>query len=181
MKKKGNGLKQTTVLSPENIKVLSPEEIQRLLHELQVHQIELELQNEEQCRAREALEASYARYLDLYDLAPLGYVVLSEKGAILESNLSFAALMQVTRGRLTAQMISRFIFKEDQDIYYLHRKKLLETGAPQSCELRMVKNGGEVFRVRLAATVAYDDGGVPRYLRVMVSDITEDKKNEKEK
>ncbi len=126
------------------------------------------------------LEASYARYFDLYDLAPVGYVILSEKGAILEANLPFATLMQVTRGGLAAQPISRFIFKEDQDIYYLHRKKLLETGAPQSCELRMVKNGGTVFPARLAATVARDDDGSPRYLRVMVSDIGEDKKNEKE-
>ena len=122
---------------PENLEVLSPEVARRALHELRVHQIELEMQNEELRRTQEELEGSRARYFDLYDLAPVGYFTLSEQGLILEANLTGAKLLGVARGALVKQPLSRFVLREDQDIYYLHRKALLETGAPQAWELRM--------------------------------------------
>ena len=97
-----------------------------MLHELRVHQIELEMQNEELRRTQAELEASRARYFDLYDLAPVGYFTLSEKGLILEANLTAATLLGVARGDLVKQPLPRFILPEDQDIYYLHRKQLLK-------------------------------------------------------
>ena len=112
--------------SPENLEALSPEETRQTLHELRVHQIELEMQNEELRRAQAELDAARARYFDLYDLAPVGYCTLSEKGLILEANLTAATLLGVARGALVKQPITRFILKEDQDIYYLHRKQLFE-------------------------------------------------------
>src|SRR6185369_15698261 len=124
---------------PENMEVLSPEIARRALHELRVHQIELEMQNEELRRTQEELEGSRARYFDLYDLAPVGYFTLSEQGLILEANLAAARLLGVERGALVKQPLSRFVLPEDQDIYYLHRKALLEKGNPQSWELRMLK------------------------------------------
>lgn len=85
--------------SPENIATLSPEETRRMLHELRVHQIELEMQNEELCRAQVELSAAKARYFDLYDLAPVGYCTISEQGLILQANLTAATLLGVARGR----------------------------------------------------------------------------------
>src|SRR5512143_1299731 len=101
--------------SSEDLEFLSPEDIRQTLHELQVHQIELELQNEELRRAQAELEAVRARYFDLYDLAPVSYCTLSEQGLILETNLTAATLLGVARGALVKQPISRFIFPEDQD------------------------------------------------------------------
>jgi PAS domain S-box-containing protein len=165
---------------PENLDVLSPATARLLLHELRVHQIELEIQNEELRRSREELEASRARYFDLYDLAPVGYFTLSETGMILEANLTAAALLGVARGALVKQPLSHFIFREDQDIYYRHRRQLFETGAPGVCELRLVRNGGSPYWARLEATTAQDDEGAPVY-RAVVSDITQRKEAEAER
>ena len=132
----------------------------QLLHELRVHQIELEMQNEELRRAQEELEASRARYFDLYDLAPVGYFTLSEEGLILEANLTAARLLGVARGALVKQPLTRFILPEDQDIYYLHRKQLFETGAPQ-VRVADAEAGRRPFWARLEATTAQDGDGAP--------------------
>ncbi len=154
---------------------LSPEETLQMLHELQVHQIELELQNEELRRAYVALDTIRERYFDLYDLAPVGYCTIRENGLILEANLTVAALLDVSRNEMVNQPISRFILKEDQDIYYFHRKRLVETAAPQICELRMIRAGTQYVWVRLDATAVRDESGATVF-RVTLSDITERKK-----
>jgi PAS domain S-box-containing protein len=158
-------------------KTLSAEEARQMLHELRVHQIELEMQNEELRRAQESLEALRARYFDLYDLAPMGYFVLSEQGLILEANLTAATLLGEVRGALVKQPMTRFILEEDQDIYYRHHKQLFRTGDPQACELRLVKKGGEAFWAHLEATTARDAEGAP-VCRVSLNDITERKRAE---
>jgi PAS domain S-box-containing protein len=162
---------------PENLDVLSPKAARQLLHDLRVHQIELEMQNEELRRAQEALESSQARYFDLYDLAPVGYFTLSEKGLILEANLTAAGLLGVTRGALVKKPFTSFIVREDQDVYYRRRKQLFETGAPQVCELRLVKKDGDPFWARVEATAVKDADGAPM-CRAAVSDITERKRVE---
>ena len=165
---------------PENLEVLSPEVARRALHELRVHQIELEMQNEELRRTQEELEVSRERYFDLYDLAPVGYFTLSEQGLILEANLTAAKLLGVPRGTLVKQPLSRFIFREDQDIHYRHRKHLLATGAPQSWELRLLRKDAAPFWARVEATTAQDAEG-ESLCRAVVSDITESKRTEEEK
>jgi len=151
----------------KNQESMSPEETQQALHELRVHQVELEMQNEE-------LKAARARYFDLYDLAPVGYITVSEQGLVLEANLTATTLLSVSRGNLMNQLLTRFILKEDQDIYYLHRKKLLDTGKPQMCELRMVKKNGTVFWAHLSGAAARAEDGTTA-CRVVMSDITESK------
>jgi len=138
----GQSLRRQAEEKARTVKELDPEalgreETRRLLHELRVHQIELEMQNEDLRLAHEALEASRARYFDLYDLAPVGYVTVSEQGTILEANLTAAALLGENRGALIKQPITRFILPDDQDIYYRHSKQIFETGQPQVCEMRM--------------------------------------------
>ena len=110
---------------------LSPEAARQMLHELRVHQIELEMQNEELRRAQADLDAARARYFDLYDLAPVGYCTLSEEGLILAANLTAATLLGAARSALVKQRVTRFILKEDQDLYYLHRQQLLKPVSPR--------------------------------------------------
>lgn len=141
---------------PELNETLTPEEARLMLHELRVHQLELEMQNEELRRVQIELEAMKSVYFDLYDLAPVGYCTLNEKGIITQANLTAATVLGLARNGVIRQLFSRFIPKEDQDTYYLFRKRLMESGAPQFCELRMQKEDGTCFRVHLAATLAKD-------------------------
>ena len=164
---------------PENIAAMSPDETQRLLHELRVHQVELELQNEELRRAQRDVAASRAQYFDLYDLAPVGYVTLSEQGLILQANLTAAALLGVPRGQLVKQLLARFIVPEDEDTYYLHRKQLLETGAPQACELRIKKTDGTTFWAHLVVT-AVRDAESTAACRVVLTDVTAQRRADEE-
>ena len=143
----------------EKMELSLPEETQRVLHELRVHQIELEMQNEELRASQSELEAAKTRYFDLYDLAPVGYCTISEEGLILEANLTALTLLGATRALLVNRPFSNFILKEDQDIYYLHRKQLSQASEPQSFDLRMLKIDGTVFWAHLAATVAQDSSG----------------------
>lgn len=165
--------------------LLSPQESKRLLYELQVHQIELEMLNEELRTAQNEQERSLARYFDLYDLAPVGYLTLSEQGLIQEANLAAATMFDVPRGALVKKPLSHFIIKDDQDIYYLHRKHLLETGEPQACELRMARGDGTAFWVHMAARADRDlsadparDASGAATVRVVVSDISDRKRAE---
>jgi PAS domain S-box-containing protein len=167
-------VREKGIMSPEN---LSPQEIRQTLHELYVHQIELEMQNEELRRTQVELDNARVRYFDLYDLAPVGYCTLSEKGLIQEANLTAATLLGVARGALIKQPLTRFILPEDQDIYYYRRKQLFETGAPQAYELRMVKKNGAQFWAHLEATAAKDEGGA-LVCRVVLSDNPERKRGE---
>jgi PAS domain S-box-containing protein len=149
----------------------------RVVQELEVHQIELEMQNEELVRSREELESSRAKYFDLFDLAPVGYLTLSEAGIILETNLTAAKLLGVERSQLVKKPVTRFIVKEDQDIYHLYRRNLFETRLRQACELRMTGKGGVPLWVRIEGIAAKGNDDKP-VCRATLSDITERKHSE---
>ena len=162
-----------------DISTLEPEELKRLVHELRVHQIELELQNEELRRTQEALEVAQGRYIDLYDFAPVGYLSVSEAGLILKANLTAATLLGVPRTGLIKLPLSRFILPADQDIYYRHHNQLAALhaadseppGEPRSCELRMLKKDKTTFWAQLNATISTYSHGTPVF-RIVLSDIT---------
>lgn len=164
------------------LEAMSPDVMRRTIHELRVHQIELEMQNEELRQVQDKLEDARARYFDLYDLAPVGYLVLSMDGLILEANLTSADLLGETQATLVKQPISRFILNLDQDIYYLHRKRFLKTSEPYACDLRLRRRDGTAIWAHLATIPAralwvgpgQPSAGVPVY-RMVMSDITERK------
>jgi len=156
---------------------LSQEEMRHMLHELHVHQIELEMQNEELRRIQSEADEARERYFELYDLAPVGYFTVSENGLILQANLAGAAMLGVSRGALVKQSISHFIEKADQDIFYLLRQQLLANGVAQSCELRMWKKDGSYFWASMAVTVAADADRAS-VLRVVLTDVTNHKQFE---
>ncbi|MEI6217643.1 MAG: PAS domain S-box protein, partial [bacterium] len=162
---------------------MSPKDVRHLVHELDVHQIELEMQNDELLRAQEELDKSRERYFDLYNLAPLSYLTLSRKGVILEVNLATATLLGMAKSKLIGRSLASFISKDGQDCYYKRRKALIETNEAQAFEVMMVRHNGTQFWVHILATMAATstlstemasgDEGVSHFV---MSDIT-DRKN----
>jgi len=163
--------------SLEDLEALSLETLRATLYELRVHQIELEMQNEDLRRAQTDLDASRARYFDLYDLAPVGYCTVSEKGLILEANLTGATLLRRKRDALVGRGLANFISKKDQELYYLCRKKLLDTRQPQECDLRMLRPDDTAFFAHLEITAASDENGEP-VCRFTFNDISGRKRDE---
>ena len=119
-----------------------PHDIAAAIHELRVHQIELEMQNEELRRIQLELETSREKYVELFDLAPVGYLTLSDRGIVGDANLTAALLLGVERRLLVGQPLIAFVLAPDRDAYYLHERKLEKTGKPQACELRLQRLGG---------------------------------------
>jgi PAS domain S-box-containing protein len=160
--------------STESLDNLTSEEIEKTLHELRVHQIQLEMQNEELRRTQTELDLTRARYFDLYDLAPVGYVTLSDTGIILEANLTAATLLGAPRGMLTQQPFSRFIHSEDLETYRPLCNQDINNLTPHMSPLRMVKEDGTIFWGILSFTRTQQSDGLP-VCRIALNDITEHK------
>ncbi|MFI3155084.1 MAG: EAL domain-containing protein [Methylococcaceae bacterium] len=152
--------------------------VEELLYELRVHQIELELQNEELQRARAALEASHSRYLNLYDFAPVGYLTLNADGEIIEANLTAADLLGAERHTLLNRHFSAWITQEDSDRWYLLLKSAQEHTREEQrgFELRL-KRGDNYFHARLDCLPILTDDQPP-VMRISLTDITETKRAE---
>ena len=146
-----------------------------LIHELEVHQIELEMQNEELRATQEALTESRNRYYDLYDFAPVGYFSLDKKGLILEVNLTGAKLLGVERRSLIKKNFSQFIMPDAQDLFYMHQKKVFSTRAMQSVEMQMKKKNAAPFSAHLQSIPSKDTKANFAFMRTAVIDVTENK------
>lgn len=156
----------------------TPEEVGRLVEELQIHQVELEMQNESLRHIQQELECSRTRYFDLYELAPIGYVTLSEASLIEETNLAAAQLLGTVRGLLLGKPLTRFILADDQDVLYRTRLQLLTTGTRQTCELRLQPVYGPPIWAALTLTLSMDQESKKRQMRVTLSDISARKQAE---
>jgi PAS domain S-box-containing protein len=152
------------------------EECQRIFHELQVHQIELEMQNDELRRTQEEKEQLKARYFSLYDLAPVGYWTVSSRGVVLEANYTMSRMLGLCRGELVGRPVTHFIYPQDQDNFHLYRK-LFKPNNTQHFEARLLKADKTIFWADLAAIAVEGDNG-EEDSRITVSDITRSKQAE---
>jgi len=145
---------------------------QRLVHELQVHQIELEMQNAELQEARNKMEVLLADYTDLYDFAPVGYMSLNEQGQILQVNLTGAALLGVGRSRLINRPLPTYITPESRPVFLAFLKKVFAGTGKQVCEATLMREGGDSFWANIHGAAAISASGPQKLCRVVVSDIT---------
>ena len=125
----------------------------RLIHELEVHQIELELQNEELRHAWAEAEVANDKYIRLYDFAPSGYFTLSCKGEIIELNLSGARMLGKDRQHLKNSLFGFFVSEETKPIFSLFLEKTFESKAKESCEVTMDSDGSLPVHVFLTGVL----------------------------
>ena len=153
----------------------------KLIHELQTFQVELEMQNEELMRSQEQLVEAQECYIELYDLAPAGYVTLNSKGLIRNANLTFADMVSVERKNLINQPLSAHVAFDHQDILYRHLRELFSSKKRQVCEFIMEKKDGKPFYAKLESTIISDESKKSEAGLTMIMDISDRKAAEKEK
>ncbi|MFT6986290.1 MAG: diguanylate cyclase (GGDEF)-like protein [Psychromonas sp.] len=160
------------VAKPVAITELSTQQIDDLIHELSVFQIELEIQNENLLMAYEQLEVSRKRYIQLYNLAPVGYLSLSNHGIIRQANTTSSKLLACPVSMLQQLPFAKFICHEDTDKFYLFCKKIINTLKPQVCELKMNRHDNTSFWGYLVAASTVDEQGEQIFFLVL-TDSTE--------
>jgi PAS domain S-box-containing protein len=150
---------------------------QRLVHELQVHQIELEMQNEELQKARDQMEAGLEKYSDLYDFAPVGFLTLDREGTIREANLTSASLLGIERSRLVKRRFGLCVSPADLPAFNAFLTRVFESKVRESCEVTLINEGSPPVEVRIEAAAAASG----RECRAVLEDITRHKRAEEDR
>lgn len=151
----------------------------KVLHDLQVHQIELAQQNEELRAIQLKLEESRTQYVDLYDHAPIGYFTFDGKGRILAVNLTGARLLGLERDTLLKKSVTSFMSQDDADLFYLHLKKVFAAGSKQTCALTLFQKNGKSFYAQLDSIPSAMVPGADTLCQTTITDINDRKELEK--
>ncbi|XUX00388.1 MAG: PAS domain S-box protein [Dehalogenimonas sp.] len=166
--------------APEKLALLSPDDVAGLVHELQVHQVELELQNEELRKAQVELQQSRDAYAGLFDFAPIGYLILDGHYCIKNINFTACKILGLDRIKVMQAPLSRFINPADSGTYYLWMKKASRDAPALSFELEMTRSDGSPFDAQLIVEpLSGAEDPVSGY-RVALLDVTERKKADEE-
>jgi len=154
---------------------LLPEiEMKRLVQELEIHQIELEIQNEELRQAQEALEISRNAYAELYDFAPAGYFSFDRQGLVRSVNLPGAQLLGIERQRLLGKPMSLWIAGADgRELFSKHCADVLSKEGDGLCEIWLQRSDGIMFLARLLSIAKEPEKGTHGDIRSMIVDVTE--------
>ncbi len=153
---------------------VTPEELRRLVQELEVHQIELEMQNEELEQARSELERSLIQYTDLYDFAPIGYFTLVQKGVITNVNLAGARMLGMERSRLVNQHLDNFVLASHRSVFSSFLEKVFRSRNQETIEIAMQTKGNKELYAHMEAIASENR----RECRVALVDITAQKQSE---
>ena len=152
---------------------MTPEEIRALVHELEIHKVELEIQNQQLTESQLTLEQSKERYRRLYESAPIGYLTLNSEAVIVETNLTASVLLRQPRSRLIGRKLSRFVAPAHQDRWHLERRMLAQGTERRSLELDFVLPDGSALHAQLVGSGALEKGDAAGTLRLGLLDVTE--------
>lgn len=153
-----------------DVAAMPVKDVQKLVQELQVHQVELEIQNDELRRTQVELEVARDRYIALYDGAPIGYLTLDLKGVVLLANLPACTLLGINRKDLLGQSAMRYVAAKDQSTFLRHLCKTFDSEISQACEVDLAQQNGVVVRFE---SVVVSDGTEPHSLaQTALLDIT---------
>lgn len=164
----------TFVIARDTTKIAEIEE------ELRVHQIELEMQNQQLRETQQKLEASRSKYTDLFDFAPVGYFVIDKKGNISEANLTGSQMVGIEREHLAGKPFALCVSKKDRDSFYLNRTLVFQTGTCKRCDLKMLRKESSEFTAELLLDPVTDAEDKVTHCRITVIDITRRKRAEQQ-
>lgn len=165
--------------NPNVVKPIVPAEVNKLIYELHIHQIELEMQNEELRKTQLALETSRNRYLDLYNFSPVGYFILNKNGIIDEVNVAGENLFGTEKHLLLKNRFLHFVSPQDQDEFHRFRQLILKSKTQRTCELTLIKKNNNPFVAQLIGIAVPPDTENNIQLRLALTDITEQRETQK--
>lgn len=151
---------------------LNPAETAALVHELEIHQVELEVQNEELRRAQQELLAARDRYADLYELAPVGYLTLDDKSVVTQANLWACQLLGIERSKLVGRPFQKLLSPADADACYLLLRAAAANERHESAELRIVRKGRPEVWVAAEMLASPRSADAPARFRMTLTEIT---------
>lgn len=159
---------------PTDFSSLPPEDIRLLIHELQIHQVELKIQNEELRETQVELAHTRDRYSELYEFAPVGFVTIDDHGVIREANLTAAAMLRIERARLVGAKFSSFVAGESQSAWHVHQQRAFASSSgTQTCELELCLPDESGLTVALHTRAAHGQGGADRRVHTALTDVTD--------
>jgi PAS domain S-box-containing protein len=156
-----------------DVAAMSNRNVQRLVHELQVHDIELEMQNDELRRTQVKLEAARDRYVNLYDSAPTGYMTLNPRGMILEANLPACMLLRINRKEVFGKPVIGFVAAKDHATFLRHLREIVTSGTRQVCEVDLAQQDDAPVSVRFESVAVQDEAGLHTRVLTALLNITE--------
>lgn len=153
----------------------NPRDIHRLLHEIEVHAVELKLQNEELQHTRDQLESTRNKYRDLYDFAPVAYLTLSDNGMITDANVAATQLLGLPAARVIDRGFFAFVAEQDRKLILHAMRSASNSGDAKRIELRLLNSGGPQVHVRVDVTASRNTVDGKLEYRLVVTDISESK------
>lgn len=170
--------KKKTGSKPKKTEFDKIKDIKELVHLLQVHQIELEHQNQELRNAHEELEVSRFKYVNLFDFSPIPYFTLNPNGIIKEVNLSASKMLRIDRNKLIGRSLITFIPSNEKDIFNSFSKNVFNSDEKHSCELKIINKEKHLYYVRLEGLRLDETLEPDPKCQVALIDLTEYKKIE---
>ena len=152
---------------------MTPDEIRALVHDLEIHKVELEIQNEQLTETQLTLEQAKERYRRLYESAPIGYLTLDSEAIIVDANLTASMLLRQPRSRLVGRKLSRFVAPTHQDRWHLERRMLAQGTERRSLELDFALPDGGLLHAQLVGSGALEKGDAAGTLRLGLLDVSE--------
>ena len=156
-----------------DLEAMTPDEIRALVHELEIHKVELQIQNEQLNETQVTLEQAKERYRRLYESAPIGYLTLNGAAVIVEANLTASVLLRRARSKLIGHKLSRFVAPAHQDRWHLERRMLAQSTDRRSLDLDLVLPDGSLLHAQLVTSSTLESGEEPGMLRIGLLDVTE--------
>jgi len=151
---------------------MSEGDVAALVHELRVHRVELKMQNESLRQAQTDLEQSRTKYTDLFDFAPVGYLVFDRNGIVVEVNLTAAGMLQIERGRLVNSSFAQHLQSSSGDTWRFHYQAVFKSGQPQDCDLEVKRKDKTQMVVRLHSQPVKNEREEVSQCRTTMTNVT---------